>query len=582
MSSNRDFGRYMKSNSPSIKGWKRTIHNYDQKIRPNSEAYCGWGRVLFANTFEEPKKLILELQKERSRERDIAFYVSDPHVVSYASPAEVFLDPSHTYRIHFESYTPAKRKNRSIQVRRLQGREDLNAVNAILESRRMVQLNPDRTLEISRSRKVINLVAECTKTKSILGFVTGIDHRLAFDDPERGSSLWSLAVDPKSNQSGVGEALVRYLIEHFHARGNSYLDLSVMHFNEGAIALYEKLYFERVPIYCVKLKNAVNESLFTAPKFRKVLNPYGQIIVDEAARRGIDVKVIDKAQSLFSLHLGGKSVVCKESLSDHTSATAMSACQDKGLTNRILKSAGIQVPRQFLDIENRSKLDDFLKKNRPVVVKPIDGEQGQLVKVGLKTKKEIFEAVNALAGAGVQPVVEQMVSGSDIRVLVINSEVVAVAERRPPLIVGDGVSTIETLIKRLNRRKSAASQGESQIPVDQECERVLKDQKLHLESILPNGKEARVRNTANFHTGGTIHDITSEFPDRLKEVAIRASEALQIPVVGLDFMIPNLGGQRYWIIEANERPGLANHEPQPTAQKFLDFLFPTSARGGVS
>jgi hypothetical protein len=29
-------------------------------------------------------------------------------------------------------------------------------------------------------------------------------------------------------------------------------------------------------------------------------------------------------------------------------------------------------------------------------------------------------------------------------------------------------------------------------------------------------------------------------------------------------------------IEANERPGLANHEPQPTAERFVDLLFPMS------
>jgi hypothetical protein len=27
-------------------------------------------------------------------------------------------------------------------------------------------------------------------------------------------------------------------------------------------------------------------------------------------------------------------------------------------------------------------------------------------------------------------------------------------------------------------------------------------------------------------------------------------------------------------LEANERPGLANHEPQPTAARFVDLLFP--------
>jgi D-alanine-D-alanine ligase-like ATP-grasp enzyme len=32
----------------------------------------------------------------------------------------------------------------------------------------------------------------------------------------------------------------------------------------------------------------------------------------------------------------------------------------------------------------------------------------------------------------------------------------------------------------------------------------------------------------------------------------------------------------YVIIEANERPGLANHEPQPTAERFVDLLFPNT------
>jgi hypothetical protein len=33
----------------------------------------------------------------------------------------------------------------------------------------------------------------------------------------------------------------------------------------------------------------------------------------------------------------------------------------------------------------------------------------------------------------------------------------------------------------------------------------------------------------------------------------------------------------YGIIEANQRPGLANHEPQPTAERFVNLLFPQTA-----
>ena len=47
-----------------------------------------------------------------------------------------------------------------------------------------------------------------------------------------------------------------------------------------------------------------------------------------------------------------------------------------------------------------------------------------------------------------------------------------------------------------------------------------------------------------------------------------------LDLVGIDMMVPRLDGPEYWIIEANERPGLANHEPRPTARCFVDLLFP--------
>ena len=57
-----------------------------------------------------------------------------------------------------------------------------------------------------------------------------------------------------------------------------------------------------------------------------------------------------------------------------------------------------------------------------------------------------------------------------------------------------------------------------------------------------------------------------------------ASRAIDIPVVGLDLLVASVQGEQYVFIEANERPGLANHEPQPTAQRFIDLLFPNTAR----
>lgn len=92
--------------------------------------------------------------------------------------------------------------------------------------------------------------------------------------------------------------------------------------------------------------------------------------------------------------------------------------------------------------------------------------------------------------------------------------------------------------------------------------------------ILPKGQSLAVRKTANLHTGGTIHDVTDRLNPRLREVAEEGARILDIPVVGFDFLVPDVERDDYVIIEANERPGLANHEPQPTAEAFVDLLFP--------
>ena len=87
-----------------------------------------------------------------------------------------------------------------------------------------------------------------------------------------------------------------------------------------------------------------------------------------------------------------------------------------------------------------------------------------------------------------------------------------------------------------------------------------------------------MRRTANLHTGGTIEDVTAELHPEIAAAAVRAAEALDIPVTGIDFLVPDVAGSDYVFIEANERPGLANHEPQPTAERFVDLLFPETRR----
>ncbi len=542
---------------------------------------CGWGRLVFAQTFEESDAMISALRGEQPDRRDIAVYVRNPHVLLANAPQELFLDPSHTFRLDLSRYRPSRKGPKGFFIRRLTSQSDAEAINRIYSARGMIAVPPEFFWAKRDARTIIYFVAEDEQTGEVLGTVTGVDHIRAFNDPERGSSLWCLAVDPSARHPGIGEALVRRLAEYFTTRGAAFLDLSVLHDNEQAIALYEKLGFQRVSFFSVKRKNPINETLFTGPPEDATLNPYAKIIVNEARRRGIHVKVVDAEAGFFRLTHGGRSILCRESLSELTSAVAMSICDDKSVTRRIVSAAGVRVPEQLADGASPDEIAEFVKRCGRVVVKPARGEQGRGISVGLSDMAEVEDAIEAARKVSDVVLLEEYVQGEDLSLIVINYRVVAAAIRRPPVIVGDGERTVRELIEAQSRRRKAATGGESRIPLDAETERTVREAGFGLDDVLPVETELAVRKTANLHTGGTIHDVTDIVNPTLVQAASEAARAIDIPVTGIDLMVKSPSLADYAFIEANERPGLANHEPQPTAERFVDLLFPLSVPASV-
>ncbi len=536
--------------------------------------HCGWGRLLIGHTFPDPARLANELLNEQAGERDIALYVAAPQQVLAQSPQQLFLDPSDTLRLWFTDYRPAARVFRGFRIRRVRSEADWSAVNALYQARNMLPVDAD-LLTARHNGGPVYWLAEDEDSGAVIGSVMGLNHHTAFHDPENGSSLWCLAVDPHCSRPGVGEVLVRHLVEHFMSRGLSYLDLSVLHNNQQAKNLYRKLGFRTLSTFAIKRKNGINQPLFLGPGPEAGLNPYAQILVEEAYKRGIDVHIDDANAGLFTLSHGGRRIRCRESLTDLTSSISMSLCQDKSLTHKVLSAAGLNVPTQ----QRAGNADDnlaFLEEHLRVVVKPLDGEQGNGVAVDLQTIEHVQDAIKAAQAFDSRVLLESFHEGHDLRIVVIGYEVVAAAIRRPAQVIGDGQHNVRQLIEAQSRRRQAATQGESRIPLDAETLRAVQAAGYDYDSILPAGQLLAVRRTANLHTGGCLEDVTAILHPVLADAAVRAARALDIPVVGLDMMVPGADQPEYVFIEANERAGLANHEPQPTAERFIDLLFPHS------
>ena len=544
------------------------------------ELELGWGRLIFGQTFADSQQLVEAMRREGPGRRDICIYARESHVVVAEAPTELFIDPSHTYRLRFTDSTPEDLSPSplGVTVRTLNDPVDADAMNRVYVRCGMVPAGVDviwnNHLHVPA---VTYLLAVRDADGAVVGTVTGVDHELLFSDPEQGSSLWTLAVDPAAGLPGIGAALTRALAEHFRNAGRAYMDLSVAHDNAAAIGLYEKLGFRRVPVLAIKRKNAINEPLFSPPpETVDDLNPYARIIADEALRRGIWVEVLDAETGEMRLTHGGRSVVTRESLSEYTSAVAMCRCDDKRRTRRLVSEAGITVPRARLATFDEGDYN-FLTEVGEVVVKPTRGEQGKGITVGVTADDGPEELAEALARARQQypdVLIEQRVQGDDLRLVVIDGRVVAAALRMPPEIIGTGAHSIRDLIAAESRRRSAATGGESRIPFDDLTEATVAEAGWTLDDVLPQGTRLRVRRTANLHQGGTIHDVTAVVNAELCRVAVTAAEAIGIPVTGIDLLVPDVTGAEYAFIEANERPGLANHEPQPTAAAFIDFLFP--------
>ena len=536
----------------------------------------GWGRLVFGQTFDDPHALAAVLRTEELGQRDICIYHPEPHVLVSQAPHELFLDPSHTYRHWMAGWEGEAWSAPGVRIRPMEV-EDIDAVNRIYLRSGMVSAPQEVMAANAENDAFIYLVAEDRSSGEVIGTVTGLDHVRVFGDAENSCSLWCLAVDPQALRGKVGESLTRTLLAEFAHRGRDYLDLSVMHDNVPALRLYEKLGFTRVPVFAVKRKNPINERFFVAPPGAEFddLNPYARIIADEARRRGIIVEVLDAEGGFLRLSHGGRTVTTRESLSQLTSGVAVSWCDDKRVTRRLLEKAGLRVPRG-VDATTPEADARFVAEVGEVVVKPARGEQGRGITVGVTTVEELAAAVALARGQCPDVLLEECCRGEDLRVVVIDHDVVAAAVRRPATVVGDGVHTVAELITTQSRRRAAATGGESSIPLDDITIAAVRASGYDLDAVVPEGELLQVRRTANLHTGGTIHDVTDELHPVLAEAAVTASQVLELPVTGLDLLVPAVDGPDYVVIEANERPGLANHEPQPTAQRFVDLLFPAT------
>jgi len=324
-------------------------------------------------------------------------------------------------------------------------------------------------------------------------------------------------------------------------------------------------------------------------KASAALGPSTEAIIKEAEARKIPWLELS-ARAMVQLGYGANQKRIQATLSNYSSILGVELACDKEGTKTILRDAGVPVPKgtviQYFD-DLKAAIEEV--GGYPIVLKPLDGNHGRGITIDINSWQKAEEAYDLASKASKtrSVIVERYYRGSDHRILVVNGKLVAVAERIPARVFGDGRSTISELIEIVNLdpdRGEGHANVLTKIVLDKTAIDVLEQQGYSIDTVLKRGEGAYLRATANLSTGGIAIDRTEEIhPDNIW-LAERVVKLIGLDIAGIDVVTPDISKPlrevNGVIVEVNAAPGFRMHVcpsqglPRNVGAAVLDMLFP--------
>lgn len=305
-------------------------------------------------------------------------------------------------------------------------------------------------------------------------------------------------------------------------------------------------------------------------------------LVAEALSRGIEVSANSRGSTLLSC--GGVSFTWRSGKTSLNHASANKLVRHKEIQSRVFRSAGLAFPENCaFSKDEKSRAWSWASHILPVVVKPADGSLGQDVVVNITEESQFYIAFDEVAQKWGEVLVEEFKQGTEHRLFVVDGKFTAALVMRPANVTGDGVSTVEDLV-RIKNKTAFIPHREIRL----EAQELGYLDALHLtsSSVIDEGQTIYLRRNSNLSTGGDSVDATDHVrlnEARLAEAAAKAWPGMRS--VGFDLLLPRKEGDGVpTIIEANMGSGIGGHHyprfgrPREVCVPILNAMFPQTAR----
>lgn len=294
------------------------------------------------------------------------------------------------------------------------------------------------------------------------------------------------------------------------------------------------------------------------------LGPSTNAVVRAAVAHGIPFRRLTDG-SIVQFGWGSRQRRIQAAETCLTSFVAESIAQDKELTKTLLDAAGIPIAAGRRVMSAEDAWNATCEIGAPVVVKPLDGNQGRGVGVNLMSREQVEAAYAVAAEISGNVLVERYIQGQDYRMLVVGNKLIAAARRNPPQVIGDGVHSVGQLVEQINcdpRRGEGHANALTKIHFDEIALAHLATQGLTADSIPAEGERVLLRNNANLSTGGTATDVTDDVHPELAARVEAAAEMIGLDICGVDIVCNNVSKPLEGhgaVIEVNAAPGLRMH-----------------------
>jgi cyanophycin synthetase len=323
------------------------------------------------------------------------------------------------------------------------------------------------------------------------------------------------------------------------------------------------------------------------------LGPSTGSLVAEAENRNIPWIRLNK-NSLVQLGYGVNQKRIQATIASTTSHISVEIACDKEDTKNLLEAAEVPVPKGRLVRTEEELKAAILSVGYPAVLKPVSGNHGRGATTNIMDWESALLAFEIAKQHGKVIICEKFISGFDFRVLVINHKFIAAAYRTPACVIGDGKSTLQQLVDKVNkdpRRGYGHEKVLTQIKIDAVTQKILEDKNLTLESVIAKDETLYLKPTANLSTGGTSTDVTDYVHPNNIFLAERISRIIGLDICGIDIMASDLstpleenGGA---VLEVNAAPGFRMHiEPaiglaRNVAEPVIDMLYPLGSTARI-